>query len=55
MKHSQLEQAILAFPATHPDGQKYLEAAPKRGFRTVGMEVFPFAQQPTAHIVKPAR
>lgn len=29
-KHSQLEQAILVFPATHPDGQKYLEAARER-------------------------
>lgn len=27
---NQLEQAILVFPATHPDGQKYLEAARER-------------------------
>jgi hypothetical protein len=30
MEHNQLEQAILIFPATHPDGLKYLEAALER-------------------------
>lgn len=30
IKHSQLEQAILVFPAIHPDGLKYLEAARER-------------------------
>lgn len=30
MRHSQLEQAILVFPATHPDGREYLEAARER-------------------------
>lgn len=29
-KHSQLKQATLVFPATHPDGQKYLEVALER-------------------------
>ena len=29
-EHSQLEQAILVFPATHQDGLKYLEAARER-------------------------
>lgn len=30
MKHNQLAQATLVFPATHPDGQEYLEAARDR-------------------------
>lgn len=34
-EHSQLEQATLVFPATHPDGQKYLEAARESEERVV--------------------
>lgn len=34
-KDSQREKAILVFPATHPDGHKYLEAAREREERVV--------------------
>jgi hypothetical protein len=30
-KHDRLEQAVLVFPATHPDGLAYLETARERG------------------------
>lgn len=32
---SQIDQAILVFPATHPDGQKYIEAARERDEKVV--------------------
>jgi hypothetical protein len=57
-EHSQLEQALLVFPATHPDGREYLEMARERDENVVAassvwdteigeLVLLPYVHEPT--------
>lgn len=48
-----LGQAVLVFPATHPDGQQYLEAAQERGERVVAASSEPNGSEIDRLIVLP--